>query len=83
MEQGFLFDGIDVPRAGFCIDERIESAAFIFSDSAYPPLTFAYPAMMSAEVTMYVTVVAFLVEGGFFHDAPSFPAGAACCAAAR
>jgi hypothetical protein len=83
VEQRLLFYGIYVPGARFPVYQGIEGAPPVFSDTADASFTIAYRAVMPAKVTVYPAVLTFLVKGGFFHDGPSFRAGAVFSVAAR
>ena len=72
MEQGLLFYGIYVPRTGFPVYQGVEGAATVHPDTTDTPFAIAYLAVMPAKVTVYLAVLTFLVERGFFHDGPSF-----------
>ena len=72
MEQGLLFDRVYVPGARFPVHERIEDAAPVLANRADTPFPVADDAVVPAKVAMYLAVLTFLVERGFFHDGLSF-----------
>jgi hypothetical protein len=77
----FLY-GIDLSGARLAIDERIEGTTLVLPNTADAPFTIGYDAVVPAKVTVYLTVLTFVVKGGFFHDAPfsraSASSGAVC-----
>ncbi len=65
MEEGFLFDGIDVGGTDAGVNQRVVSAAAVFADTAVAALMVVDDAFARAQLALSLLVGQFLIEARF------------------
>jgi hypothetical protein len=64
VEEGLLFDRVDVETADFSVDQRVIGPADILADAAVAPLFVAEPALPRAEAALDLPVGELIVVAG-------------------
>jgi hypothetical protein len=68
MEKRFFFDRIDIFGNKFAVHKAVQLAAAVFTHPAEAATSRFYSAVMVAEITTYLTIVAG-IESCLLHDA--------------
>ncbi len=67
MEEGLLFDGVDVNRYNFAVYEAVQSSLTVLTYRAYAPVAFFDDAVVAAKSAAHVSAVNFFIYHRFFH----------------